>query len=525
MKNRDINKESTEKLAQEVKKKLDEGEKQIQDQIMILHKQNDKIEIDSKTNQNQELEDLKKQTQTAKDENAKKQGDKDKAFSDESKTKNQEIQEFISKIKEARKELDSLLEQSVSDRIKMSEKLEDMNRKVESVKDPKFYPDTLRQAEKEHKGLLDRLEKLHQQRDGINEQIKQADEENDKLEKEAKKLSEHKDINQELKNQREEVADKLNDLADSQRDLYQDNINKMKELQDLDFKIVEQDKNNVLLLNIIDLLKERLNFNVKDLDERIRELEDDIISIDHGTKRMDSKVDNLAAKVDNPTYLDALSRIQEKIKSLNNKNNENTGTKDKLRESVLEHESKITNLDPSELSVDDIKNRQKDLAKIETEIQKSEGIKNNHMKEYEKLINELGDLKSDIQSDYERNIKIVQKRDEKWVEDTTSKLTQAKQILDELKDKIEDDNPFMKRFARKLDNARNKFNNLKDTNDESKKTMDELSNRNLADDDYLSFIISLAEDQEDSDAIIEDTMKDADALLKQLSNIQSELDE
>lgn len=328
-----------------------------------------------------------------------------------------------------------------------------------------------------------------------------------------------------MKQSRDEAAAQIEHLADSQRKLYEDNIEKLRELQKVEMDIVENDRNIILLNNIVELLKERINFDVKDLDERIRELEDDIVTIDHGTKRMDAKVDYMKNILDNPTYQDSLSRIQDKIQKLNSKNNENNGRKDKLRTDVLEHESTITKIDPQNLSIEDIQRHKRDLHKIESNIETAEGIKSDHMKEFHKLINELGELRSDIENEYERNIKQVQKRDEEWVDDTTKNLNDAKDMLEHLKSQIEDDNPFMKRFIRKLNNAKDKLNELKDTNNDNKRTMEELASRNMQNEDYLSFIISLAEDQQDSDSTIEETKKSSDDLLKLLSNIKEELDE
>jgi hypothetical protein len=92
--------------------------------------------------------------------------------------------------------------------------------------------------------------------------------------------------------------------------------------------------------------------------------------------------------------------------------------------------------------------------------------------------------------------------------------------------KIEDDNPFMKRYMRKLSSAREKHNSLKNLNEDNKRNVESLSTRNMENgDDTLSFIIKLSDDQQELDLVIEDTKKLTEDLLKLLNNIKGELEE
>jgi hypothetical protein len=147
------------------------------------------------------------------------------------------------------------------------------------------------------------------------------------------------------------------------------------------------------------------------------------------------------------------------------------------------------------------------------------------MKEYQKLINDLGDLKAEIQSDYENQIKTIQKRDEGWVTDTSGNLDGAKDTISQLDDMADDDGILLEDFVKDLKDVKDTLALLKTDNGGNKNRMDDLSVRDMGSEDYLNFLIKLSNDQKDIDKKIEDTKRESDELLRHLSKIKKDLDE
>lgn len=329
-----------------------------------------------------------------------------------------------------------------------------------------------------------------------------------------------------LEEEIETNSEKIKQSERVQKEIYADNVQKMKVLQQYEVAIEKYNADVALLFQVVRLLREFVEFDMRDLDRKIRQLEDGIITIDDGTGRLEAKVRQVRDRVESPTYLDALQRVIDKIRRLQESNSENSNTKDGLRKQVVSQEEKISKTDPKTLTIEEIQSQKGELSKIERAIDTSENVKNDHMAEYERLINEFGDLRQDMQVNYEAKIKTVQVRHDEWLEVTTISLTTSKTIIDEMVLKIEEDNPFMKRYVRKLNNAREKHSSLKNLNEDNKRNVESLSTRNMENgDDTLSFIIKLSDDQQELDMVIEDTKRSSEDLLKLLNGIKEELEE
>jgi chromosome segregation ATPase len=409
--------------------KLMDGEKLLQTQVTTLENQNDKTDIEIQEKERQialktsALKSLISQNQALKTSNRQKESYKDESFAETTKTSHSNIISLLTQIQDAKKEMETLLHTSVTSRQTLSTNLHDLDRKISSASTPTYPPSSLVQAQKEQKELMHRLEVLLNSRKELKAQISSAEEQNFSLEKQLKPLVVYKEVDKVLEEEIEQNSEKIKQSETVQKEIYADNVQKMKMLQQYEIGIEKYNSDITLLYQVVNLLKEFIDFNARDLDEKIRQLEDGIITIDDGSGRLDVKVKQVRDRVESPTYLDSLQRIIDKIKRLQDNNLANSNTKDELREQLKSQEQKISKTDLKTLTIEQIQSQKGKLSKIERAIDASENIKNGHMAEYERLINEFGDLKQDMQNNYEAKIKTVQVRHDEWLEGTTALLT------------------------------------------------------------------------------------------------------
>lgn len=466
------------------------------------------------TKRQEELEKIRSEREKQAKKFESERQNKDNELHLNSKLKDTQIKETLDKIREAQIKLEEVIKSSCKNRSSIVDKLDDVQRQVEHAKEPKFFPDALRQAERENKALLERLGSFQ----NLTEKIGQIEEDNDKLERKISELNAHSVINETMKGERDSMIGKIHELNEKQNEFFIDNIEKLKRLQEVEVKISSK---NIL----IPLLKDKLNEGAQKAIDDTLDLEKDIETIDKGTDRMIVKVDDLKNKVDKSIFKDALDRIHDRVRKLNGENKANESSKDNLKDVTKDHRLRTNELDLFRVTSDQVSSHNDKMVKIKSSLKVSTNLKDDHIKEYERLINDLGDLKADIQADYEGQIKAIQKRDEGWVSDTTGNLDGAKETITQLDGQAEDDNPLLDDFLKDLREVKNRLTELKATNGINKTEMDDLSNRDMGDEDYLNFLIKLSKDQKETDRKIEDTKNESDALLKHLNKLKKDLEE
>ena len=295
-------------------------------------------------------------------------------------------------------------------------------------------------------------------------------------------------------------------------------LNKLRLLHQIEIEISEKRR-------ILPGFKRKIFVSVQNLDAKVTNLGKNIEEIENGTQKMEGEVNNLKENIKNTVFLNALERIQIKILTLNKENKENDTDKNEVRQKVIDHKLKISEIDFLKLTQQEVETHSQNIQKVSEDYTKSNTKKDEHMQEYQKLLNELSDLQKDIQAEYEKNIKIIQKRSEASVTETTENLEKAKTTLNEINEGIEPDNPLMEKFLKEFEEARNRHTDLKGNNSDNQKTMGNLANRNMEGDDYLNFLIILSEDQLVTDGVIQDTRKQSKDLLLLLKKLKTELDE
>lgn len=329
------------------------------------------------------------------------------------------------------------------------------------------------------------------------------------------------DISKAFKQYKEEMKDQLI----PQGTFYEGNLSYLRDITTLVYDLIEKDNTILILRNIVDILNERIIFDAKDLYKRLEGLNKDISIIDQGTKNMNSKVEFMKTKLGNEKYTVSLSRIQEKIQRLNSSNLDNSNAVTTARSDLDNHKTLLGQKNPTALAQEEIPDLRKGITKIEGNIESSEDVRRHHLDKYQRLLRELGGLKAEIEAGYEKQIKAVQKKDDDLVAKTDSNLGEAKAILAELKSKVQGDNPFVKKFLDELTGIEKLLNSTDNVNDYNKADMRDLSNRNMRDDDYFSFILALSQDQNLIDGHVEETKKNSEDVLKSLKNLLEDFDE
>ena len=329
------------------------------------------------------------------------------------------------------------------------------------------------------------------------------------------------DISKAFKQYKEEMKDQLT----PQGTFYEGNLSYLRDITTLVYDLIEKDNTILILRNIVDILNERIIFDAKDLYKRLEGLNKDISIVDQGTKNMNSKVEFMKTKLGNEKYTVSLSRIQEKIQRLNSSNLDNSNAVTTARSDLDNHKTLLGQKNPTALAQEEIPDLRKGITKIEGNIESSEDVRRHHLDKYQRLLRELGGLKAEIEAGYEKQIKAVQKKDDDLVAKTDSNLGEAKAILAELKSKVQGDNPFVKKFLDELTGIEKLLNSTDNVNDYNKADMRDLSNRNMRDDDYFSFILALSQDQNIIDGHVEDTKKNSEDVLKSLKNLLEDFDE
>jgi len=515
----------------ELNERMQQQDKELKYQIKSLKSQNGKMDteiqdLDKEISLKiQNLEESSSQSfEIIRQQNLEKEKQRDIEFDESVDLKNQEIQSFIKKIKEARIELDALCVRSVDDRVLLYDQLEEVRRQVNTSRDPLYNPYALREYQNGRDNLSMRFRTLTESGENMMSRLQSTRSGNDG--QDGYRMN-NKDINSQFSRDIETITIQIEESDRSQREMQDDINRKLRRLQGLEDEMNRYNEKAFSLHNIYELMKRYTDFNFNDLYDRMRELEEGIITIDHGSSKLCTDIDHTRNSTEKQIYIDALTRLHKKAGGLNANNKFNGETKDELMKAIYEYVTRVMTMqiDPQSVDEETIKKQRAELTKIEKNIKSAEGIKDDQAREYEKLLNEFGDLRSDMQKDYENSIKTVQKRNEGWINETSSSIENSKALMGDLKDKLEDDNPFMKRFVRKLNNAREKYNQLKSKNDDNMATMEDLSNRKVGDGDYLTFIIELSEDQNESDMYIKDNKNASEELLKALNTINEELDD
>ena len=418
---------------------------------------------------------------------------------EEVKARTAEIKDFSDKADNSKRELTNLLDNSIKYRETAIDSLQDLNKIVDKDKNQTFVFGDVNRANvgnDYYKQMVDNI---------------------------ASKLNDQSrpDISKLFKQYKEEMKDQLT----PQGTFYEGNLSYLKDITTLVYDLIEKDNTILLLRNIVDILNERVIFDAKDLNKRLSALNEDITTIDQGTKNMNSKVEFMKSKIGDLSFSGPLSRIQDKIQRLNSSNNENADAANASRKDLDDYKALLGKKNPAALTQEDIPELRKELTKIEGGIESEEDVRRHHLDKYQRLLRELGGLKIEIEGNYERQIKTIQKKDDELVSKTDTNLGEAKAILAELKSKIQGDNPLIKRFIDELTGAEKLLNDTDNWNDHNKADMRDLSNRNMRDDDYFSFIISLSQDQQVIDGHAEETKKNSDDVLKALRNLMEDFDE
>ncbi|CAI2384259.1 unnamed protein product [Moneuplotes crassus] len=504
--------------------KIEEGGKGVKSQVKNLESQTDTLSLDLRDISEQSskkekmIAEIQMKSATNLNGYKKKEAEIDETFTNTSKDRDTQLIEYLEKLRKAQKEMEALVENSVKDREAIRKKLEDVQRQVIYAKDPKFLPESLRNSEKEKNQLSQNLDTLKQNVAALKVQVEEVETRNDKLEREVGALNTHNEINKPIQEERESLIAKTQELSASQHKLYTENIQKIKLLHQLELEITER-------RTVFPILRNKLNASIIVLDENIDGLEKDIEVIDDGTKQMDKKVDDLRSKVQSPVFVNALERIQQRLKNLNGENQKNGGEKDQVRKDTTDHRLKLNEVDFFNLTQEEIRVYITNLKKVKDGYNGSNKTKDDHMREYKKLQDELDDLQKDILAEYEKNIKVVHKRSDANVKDTSSNLDKAKVLITELGDTLDSENPAMGKFIKEYENARNQHSDVKGNNGDHQRCMTEFSNRNMDGDDHLTFLITLNEDQLVTDSGIQDNKKNSENLLAMLMRLKNDLDE
>jgi hypothetical protein len=346
--------------------KLNTAYKGVQDLIKDIELQTDTSSLSLRnkdtelSKKNQELSNIKKDTDKQSEQFETEEQLRDTEFDTNSKEKDSEIKDTLDNIKKTQIILEELIKISVKDRDSIVCKLDDVSRQVIEAKEPKFFSDALRQAERESKALIDKLNGF----EDIGEFIDLIDDENDQLNKKLSDLSADSQINEHMKSERDILIVKIHDLNDKQNDLFNDNIDKLKYLQEIERKIA--DKNRLL-----PLLKDKINGGAQKALDDTKDLERDIDIIDKGTDRMTTKVDELKIKVDKHMFKDALDRIQDRIRHLNGENKINESNKELLKNYTKEHKLKTNELDLSNVAEDEVKDHNFNMQEIKDNLKTS----------------------------------------------------------------------------------------------------------------------------------------------------------
>lgn len=415
------------------------------------------------------------------------------------KAKTAEIQDFSDKADSSKKELTNLLDGSIRYRETAIDSLQDLNKFLNRSKNQTFaFGDATRfyDGNDYYKSIVDGIAAR------ANEQTRP-------------------DITKAFKQYKEDMKDQLT----PQGTFYEGNLAYLRDVTTLVYDLIEKDNTILVLRNIVDILNERIIFDAKDLYKRLDTLSRDTNTIDQGTKNMNSKVEYIKTKLENPAYESPLTRIQDKIQRLSASNLENSDAASTARKDLDAHKALLSQKNPASLSQDEIPDLRKGLAKIEGNIESVEDVKRHHIDKYQKLLRELSGLIAEIEGSYEKQIKAVQKKDDDLVSKTDSNLGEAKAILAELKSKVTGDSPFAKKFLDELAGVEKLLNTTDNASDYNKADMKDLSNRNMRDDDYFSFIITLSQDQQAIDGHVEETKKNSDDVLKSLKSLLEDFDE
>lgn len=498
---------------QEISLKLDGGIQGVQTQVRNLEAQTDALSLDLRDVGEQSskkattLEDLKTKFSEEEEEYKTKESQVDEKFNTESQAKDLQIVEYLEKLGKAQKEMELLVENSVKDREAVRSKIEDLQRQVLYAKDLKFFPEQLNNSQKERDQLKLRLGGLADNYAQLKEQLEQTEQGNDKLQRELSGLSSHTEINKPIQEERDLLVTKTKELATEQNKLYNDNVQKLKRLHQVELEITERRA-------IFPMLKNKLNASILFLSQNLDTLGEEIGNIDSGTKNLDSQIGGLKGKVQNPIFQNALDRIQNRLKDLGKDNGANGETKDGIDKDLTEHRINLAEIDFYKLQKGDIDGYIQNLKKVKDDQRASNKVKDGHAKDLNKLRDELADLEKDILAEYEKNIKVIHKRSEGNVNDTTSNLDKATSLIDEIGDSIDPENPATNKFLREYEKARQQLADVKGNNGNNQRSMEELANRNMTDgDNQLDFLITLSDDQLVTDGGIQDNKKNSESLL------------
>ena len=269
-------------------------------------------------------------------------------------------------------------------------------------------------------------------------------------------------------------------------------------------------------------LQDTLTSNLKD---RLKILEEGINTVDRGTKRLEKSINDIKPKVENERFVEPLDALQGRVQDLNSRNGGNNSTKDQLVVDISKIDKDLSNINPATISPDQIDFYKDILSKIEGTISGSEDLKDQHINELSKLNGDFENLKKNICDDLEGRFKDTQKKDELLIDETDKNYADANNIINNLSSKIEPDNPYMRRFSRKLNDAKLTLSQVNNDNNKNKNNQDEQSGRTIVGDDYFLFLYKLTLDQADLDDYINDNKKRSDELMSLLQQLQEEFDE
>lgn len=192
---------------------------------------------------------------------------------------------------------------------------------------------------------------------------------------------------------------------------------------------------------------------------------------------------------------------------------------------MIDYKENLNSVDPKNLSPDQLPKLRNDLFKTEADIILASDTSKDNIDKYFDILNELNDLKSEIEKEHEKLIRDLQRKDDDLINKTDKNINDAKNMLDDLKPSIQGDSPFLKKYKDKLADLEKQLKDTAKNNDENKAKMKELSNRKLDDDDYFDFITDLSKDQKILDAKIEDTKVNSDDVLKKIKDLKAQFDE
>ena len=454
----------------------------------------------------------------------------DKKFVEESNSKISLIQDLLNKVNNAKFELQKerkeirMLEYEFDGTLYAPNQIQDLVQDINSVKDPRHDPSELKRAEEENKVLKDRLTKLEQNKDQIGKAISTVDDEIYKLNKQKIALSDNQAYNHQLKIDRDEIQGLVENSCKVQKELYDDNIEKLRQIKALEVDILSKDKEIMKLVtySTISNLQDTLTSDLKD---RLKELEEGIDTVDKGTNKLDKAIDDIKPSVENEKFIGPLNALQGKVQDLNSRNGGNSGTKDQLVVDVAKLDEDLSKINPATITPDQIDSYKDVLGKIEGTLSGAEELKDQHIEELNNLNGDFDNLKKDICDDLEAKFKDTQKKDELLIDETDKNYDAANDIINNLSSRIEPDNPYMRKFARKLNDAKATLAQVNSDNGRNKNGQDEQSGRRIVGDDYFLFLYKLTHDQADLDEDINDNKNRSDELMNLLKQLQDEFDE